>query len=158
LVIISTMATASAQNMKQAEVNGMIIKWYAFNGSVTFEVSAPTTGWVSLGFNSKNDIVGTNLVMGASIDSKCKVEEHYVKSIGVHKNAETFGSSAVITNYSCIEFQNKTILKFTIPDKASDRFHYNLFVKQKIWLICAYSMEDDFDHHSIMRQQIEVEI
>jgi DOMON domain len=146
----------SENKMKQIEVNKMIIKWESKSNELTFEVFAPTTGWVAIGFNSENNIVGTNLIMGASIDNNSMVEEQYVVAAGVHKPIALAGGEVAISDYRCIEDKKGTTLKFSISQKQLDKFHYSLTEGTKIWLVCAYSQEDDFNHHSIMRQHVEV--
>ncbi len=142
--------------MKQIDVNGMIIKWEIKSDEVAFEMFAPTDGWIAIGFNSTNNIVGTNLIMGNSKNDKSIVEDQYVASAGVHKQIELLGGKSAINNFLCSENKKGTTMKFRIPKKALDKFHYALKEGTKIWLICAYSEEDDFNHHSIMREHIEV--
>lgn len=142
--------------MKQIDVNGMTIKWETKSDEVVFEVFAPTDGWIAIGFNSTNNIVGTNLIMGALRNNKSIVEDQYVVSMGVHKQIELIGGKTAINNFLCSEDKKGTTMKFRISKKQLDKFHYPLKERTKIWLICAYSEEDDFNHHSIMREHVEV--
>lgn len=144
--------------MKEIKVDKMVIKWEANAEQVLFEVFAPTSGWVALGFNSTNNIVGTNLIMGASKSNQSIVEDHFVVSVGVHRQTELVGGKTAINNLNCIENSYGTTMKFSIPQVPLDRFHYNLSQGTKLWLICAYSQEDNFEHHSTIREHIEVSI
>jgi hypothetical protein len=145
-------------DLKQVSVNGMTIKWEVQSNDLVFEVFAPTDGWVAIGFNPKNNIVGTNLIMGASKPEETIVEDQYVIAAGVHKMTQALGGVTAIRNFSCIENNSGTILKFSIPTRQTDKFHYRLMEGTKIWLICAFSQENDFNHHSIMREHIEIVI
>jgi len=147
---------AFAQSMKRISVKGMEIKWSLMKDTVQFEVFAPTQGWVAVGFNSSNNIVGANLIMGASKNNKSIFEDQYVISTGVHKEFKLVGGKTAISNLICTENASGTTMKFNIPQKQLDKFHHPLASGKKIWLICAYSQQDDFDHHSIMRKHIEV--
>ncbi len=149
-------AEQTENKVKEIKVEKMVIKWETTADAVSFEVFAPTDGWVALGFNSANNIVGTNLIMGASKNSMSKVEDQYVVSVGVHKETKSIGSKSSISNFSCIENGSGTTMKFSISQKQLDKFHCSLLEETKIWFICAYSEQDDFEHHSIMRQHIEV--
>ena len=144
--------------MKHISVKGMEIKWSLVKDTLEFEVFAPTQGWVAIGFNTSNNIVGANLVMGASKNNKSIFEDQYVISTGVHKEIKLLGGTTAISNLICTENASGTTMKFNIPQKQLDKYHYSLASGTKIWLICAYSQQDDFDHHSIMREHIEVSI
>jgi hypothetical protein len=60
---ISQVKKETMNQGKQIEVNGMTVEWQHRNGAVIFTISAPTQGWVTLGFNDKDDIVHTNLIL-----------------------------------------------------------------------------------------------
>ena len=93
--------------------------------------------------------------MGASKNNQSILEDQYVVSAGVHKKIEALGGQTAIKNPICTENKKGTTMKFSILKKQLDKFHYSLTDRTNIWLICTYSQEDDFEHHSIMRQHVE---
>lgn len=143
---------------KQISVGNMNIKWNLKNDRVFFEVFAPTKGWVALGFNTENEIIGSNLVMGAYFRDKTIVEDQYVSSIGVHQKVEELRIQSTIDHTLCFENDVGTILKFSLPCQSSDQYHKSFIKGSHLWLICAYSVEDDFAHHSISREHIKISI
>ncbi|PRX57861.1 DOMON domain-containing protein [Flagellimonas meridianipacifica] len=143
---------------QQVKVNQMDISWKFEDNAITFTASAPDDGWIALGFNSKNDIVGSNLIMVNVVDGKVNTEDLFVLGVGNPKPVNQLGSQSQVMGASGKESSEKTWVSFSLPTKAFDKYHMDLKKGDTIWLICAYSMEDEFDHHSRMRKHVEVEL
>ncbi len=141
---------------QEIQVERMKVSWEHQGDMVTFTASAPDDGWVALGFNSKNDIVGSNLIMIGVKDTKITKEDFYVVSAGNPKPVGTLGSKSQIINPSGTDKNGITTITFSLPIKALDKHHFDLHKGKRLWLICAYSMEDEFDHHSRMRRHVEI--
>jgi hypothetical protein len=141
---------------KSVTVNGMQVQWHLQGGNVHVRLTAPTTGWVAVGFNTRDDIVGTNLIMAAVQQGQVRIEDQYVVRAGEHPLVTTLGGISAVSNASGTEQNGRTSVSFTIAQHNSDRFHYNLTEAASIYLICAYSAEKDFGHHSMMRQHVAV--
>lgn len=141
---------------KRIEVNGMTVDWEHRKGRVFFTLSAPTEGWLVLGFNDKDDISGTNLLFGRVQSGKVEVADHYTIAAGNHKPTEKVGGVAVFQDVSGEEKAGKTTVSFSMPVKAADAFHFDLTEGTARWFICAFSSEDDFYHHSRMREHRKV--
>ena len=113
------------------DVAGMHVAWRFVDDAIEFTATAPTTGWVAVGFNTKDDIVGANLVMGAVQHGILQIADKYVVDFGDPR-------------------------RFRLPITASDRYHLNLQPGTTLYLIAAYSMDDDFAHHSRMRKHVQI--
>ncbi|MEM8999704.1 MAG: DOMON domain-containing protein [Bacteroidota bacterium] len=137
-------------------IGGMKVAWQAEGDLFHFTATAPEDGWVALGFNTSDNIIKSNLYMINVSENGVNAVDLYVVGIGDPKPMEELGSKSQICNVKGTEKNGTTTVQFSIPQKAFDRYHYDLRKTQKIWLICAYSMEDDFGHHSLMRKHIEV--
>lgn len=154
--ILSLIVIPYQKSPKKIKVEKMEISWEFTEDHVEFTASAPEDGWIAIGFNSENNIVGSNLYMVNVTPTKVNAEDLFVVSVGNPKPVIALGSNSQITNYSGIETKEGTRVKFSLPRTAIDNYHFNLKEGQKIWLICAYSMEDEFDHHSRMRKHVHV--
>lgn len=75
-------------------------------------------------------------------------EEFYVMGMGNPKPITEIGSSVEHRVIAGNELEGKTMISFSMPVEKTDDKHYSLKKGDTIWLICAYSMEDEFDHHS----------
>lgn len=151
-----TSETEVTTSSKSVTIDGMQADWYFQEDHVVFEVLAPTEGWVVLGFNQRDDIIDANLIMGAVIDDKLVIEDQYVVGFGENPPVQEIGGQVAIFDYTGYEQQGHTTIKFSIPQQAIDQLHYDLGPQQEIYLILAYSQEDDFNHHSLIRRHVKV--
>lgn len=144
---------------KSVEIQGMQVQWqFQANGFVEFTVSTPSTGWVALGFNTEDDIVHTNLIMASVKSGVLRIEDQYVVQAGQHPNVASLGASPQVQDAQGLETNGRTTVRFRLPQQASSRYHYNLTEAAEVFFICAFSTDDDFRHHSAMRQHIRVRL
>lgn len=155
LLLTTSIAIMSLSSFGQSEnsfnKNGMSIKWYFEPHAICFEMSAPTTGWVAIGFNEHSGLQGAYLIMGNVKENVPSVVEYYTVSPGDYRPITSFGAKADIRNIEGFETSSKTTIKFSLPRKSSSSYQKDVKPGMKYSLIMAYSREDDFGHHSIMR-------
>lgn len=120
----------------------------------TIEISleAPTQGWLAVGFNQKNNILNSDLIMLRVKGGKVEGEDQFVTDFQKHPKDTSLGGSRDIKVISGVETTKGTSITLQIPAQSADTYDF-IHQKQKdFWLILAYSVDDDFDHHSIMRK------
>lgn len=142
--------------VQTVQVEQMSVNWRVVNDVIEFETSAPTLGWVALGFNATDDIENANLIMGAVVDGVARVEDRYVVAVGDHRQVEAIGGTNALMHASGEEQNGSTTIRFALPIKAVDDYHMHLQSGTEIYLIAAYSVDDDFAHHSRMRQHLRI--
>ncbi|WP_456459487.1 DOMON domain-containing protein [Reichenbachiella sp.] len=141
---------------KRIEQNGMAVTWFFTNQRVHFEVSAPTTGWVTVGFNETNSLNGAYLLMSRVYDSCPEVVEHTVLSHGVYRPIEEVLTS--VADVEGIENMIASRIQFSLPTSNYAKHAKMLEEGQQIYMTLAYSESDDFQHHSIMRTTVQVQL
>jgi len=149
---------SGAENWQSTEKNGMKFTWKMEGDYMECIVESPGKGWIAIGFNERNTIVGSNLIMGAAEKGHFKMSDRYVVKFGQHESVLTLGVNEALLNREVIENKEGTIMKFKIKRKNIDQYHLNLEKGKSIYVWLAYSMEDDFDHHSIMRTSIQINL
>jgi DOMON domain len=149
---------AQQKNMQTISQNGMTVTWYHQNERIYFGVSAPTEGWVAIGFNFSDDIKGTYLLMGNVINDKPNVVEHYTVSAGNYKPLTAFAVLSQVQHIEGAENKNNTVLNFSIPVKAKSKYQKDLSPGLKYVLHIAYSRKDNFQHHSMMRTTVNISL
>jgi hypothetical protein len=95
-------------------------------------------------------------LMGNVVNNVPNVVEHTTLSPGIYKPLGNLGVRQRVTNILGKEINGQTVLSFTIPLAQSSKYHKNLSNGNTFHLLLAYSQEDDFQHHSIMRTSILV--
>ncbi len=157
LIIANTMV-AQNNSWNTLEKNGMRFEWKIEGKHLRCKVEAPTTGWVAVGFNTQEMLKGTNLIMASVEQDFYRVDDRYIVAPGNHQSMETLGMNDQIFDRYGEEHSGKTFIHFAIPLKADDAYHLNLVIGQQYHLLMAYSLEDDFQHHSIMRTSTTIKL
>lgn len=137
-------------------IEGMQVEWEFQGDEITFKLHSPYQGWLALGFNQHNDIINTNLIKGTVDDHGPLLQEYFVRGYGDHQPVEVLGGQRAVQDYVGLEDGDGTSFQFTMKTQMNDGFHYDLSEGQKVWIICSYSMADDFGHHSIMQRRLEI--
>jgi hypothetical protein len=144
--------------MKHITKNNMTVKWEHKQENILFEMRAPTKGWVAIGFNNTKSLKGTYLLMGRVRKGKAEVVEHYVEQPGVYKPISNYGVINQTSDIEGIEEKNSTIIRFSLPIHTISKYKKQL-TKNSNWnLLIAYSLHDDFQHHSIMRTATNIKL
>ena len=87
-----------------------------------------------------------------------EVVEHFTSSAGNYQPIENYGVPSQEKNVLGSESRDSTILSFSISTEALSKYHKNLKENSSWSMIMAYSLEDDFQHHSIMRTSVQIKL
>jgi DOMON domain len=143
---------------KSRTVNGMTFQWSFSKDNLHCKVIAPTKGWVAIGFNTVDELSGTNLIMGAVEQDFVMIDDRFIVKPGSHKSITELGGSEALTQRAGSESNNNTTISFSIPLSVNDKFHHDLQEGKEYYVLMAFSQEDDFQHHSIMRTTIKIKL
>lgn len=143
---------------KKVERNGMVFEWMTEGASLRCKIRAPTQGWVAIGFNTHSGLTGTNLIMGAVEQEFYRIDDRYIVAPGNHKSMIQMGVDDQITLKNAKEWQGTTMIEFVIPLQSNDKYHLQLNKGNEYHLLMAFSAEDDFDHHSMMRTSTKIKL
>lgn len=137
--------------LKTIESGGMIMNWSVQEDHINIELLSPRQGWVAVGFNNSNALKGSMLLMARVRNGKAEVVEHYVIAAGNYQPAKVLGSSPIVTDISGSEDMTGTSISFKLPLDHSGPHHIALVEGRDYFVHLAYSLDDDFQHHSISR-------
>lgn len=135
-------------------VGELLLRYEVIEDSVFCFMTAPTRGWIMMGFNHKNSLSGADFKFFSVENGQAIYSDQ--KNIGGRKYLpdQKLNGSNNITLHSAIEKKNRTSISFSIPLKSNDPNDYQHDTKTTFWLILAYSAEDDFKHHSLFRKHL----
>jgi len=142
--------TCSAQN--PIHLGSMKMSYRLHQDTFIVSLEAPTKGWLAIGFNDVNNIIHSDLMMLKVQDGKVYAEDQYVKGPQNNPPDQTQGGTHDLFDLKGEEVGNRTIISFKRLLKNADTLDYQHTVGENFWLIMAYSISDDFNHHSIMRK------
>ncbi|MEM9397937.1 MAG: DOMON domain-containing protein [Pseudomonadota bacterium] len=158
LIILFTIAANASTSSVALEVADIQVDWKHRNGDIEFTIVAPTSGWVALGFNDVNSIVGAELIMANVKDGEAHAKHFYVVGPGNPKPVKSLGRESIVLDVEG-EIANGTIsMKLLLEDEIAGRAPLTLKSGENVFLIVAYSVSPDFDHHSRIREHISVKL
>lgn len=136
-------------------VDGMELSYSIRGDSVDITLSAPTSGWIGLGFNDQNSIVRSDLLLFHVVNGRTEAIDMHVVSAGNPKKDTSLGGQHSIRVKEGHEISGKTTVRFSIALRNGDWYDYQHKVADDFWLILAYSTHDEFAHHSSMRKHVK---
>lgn len=155
--LLQVVGSLLADNWNEPSRHGIIIKqqmqvsWRASEGKVHFGLTAPVAGWLAIGLNTSDQLKGTYLLMARVVKGQAEVVEHKVISPGVYRPFHELGADMAVSNIHGSEREGSTTVSFSLPEMNVSPLAFPMQEGQSYTLLMAYSVSDDFQHHSIMR-------
>ena len=131
LVIASGLAVAqprptvtdAGDGWNRAELGGgFVFEWTIDGEEIEGKVSAPTTGWVSIGFNPTNRMQGATYVIGYVRNNTVNMRHDWGHSPTGHQAVTTAGGTSRLITLGGSEQGGRTELHFRLPMDPGDRF------------------------------------
>lgn len=135
-------------------VGGMEMTYQVTDDSISISLMAPTSGWVGIGFNTEDNIEGSDLLLFHVKDDQIHGKDMFVKGFGDPREDSSLQGHTSFRILGGSEAAQKTQVQFRIPLNSQDPFDFKHTLSKSFWLILAYSNHDEFDHHSRMRRHI----
>lgn len=161
LLIISLcmfLANGPVRPLQKVEKNGMLVSWEEKGEYLEIEVSAPSQGWLAIGFNETEALAGTHLIMVAVKGEAVQLSDRFILKAGDHRALSELGIEEKLDLISGEENASGSRVSFRIPKHSQDDYHKNLLPASTFYMLMAYSREDDFRHHSMMRTSVKITI
>jgi len=132
----------------------MVFRYEIADDSIECFLSAPTTGWLMLGFNNLNstssaDFKFFHILSGVGYSS----DRINIGGRNYPEDTSLRGENNITLRFSR-ETKSQSMVSFSIPLTTNDSNDFQHNLNQPFWLILAYSSEDDFLHHSRMRKHL----
>lgn len=141
---------------KAVEAAGVMLNWEISGDTLCGWLTSPGKGWVAVGFNSKNELKGANLLMFAVSARGLEMEDRYIVAPGEHHADRELGGEMNITFAEAESHGKGDKVFFKIPLDSGDPYDHSLREGMMVWVILAWSREDDFGHHSAAREHVQI--
>lgn len=153
VLLSATLSTGFTQNT--IAVKGMEFKYEILEDKVKIVLAAPTKGWVGVGFNTQNSIVESDLYLFRVKDGRTEGLDMKVISFGNPQEDQVLGGTIDFSKLKGKEENGTTQITFQLPLNTRDQYDFDHQLNKPFWLILAYSTQDDFGHHSRVREHIK---
>jgi hypothetical protein len=113
---------------------------------------------LAVGFHHRNDIVGSDLLQFRVVNGRAEGEDQFVLGPGNHPPDSQIGGEDNLRLLSGTESAEQTCIRFKLPLQSGDERDFAHDPTQSGWLILAWSVSDDFGHHSRFRQHLRFQL
>ncbi len=135
-------------------VDQMHFSWSVAGDQLAVQVSAPTRGWVGVGFNPTDMMKGARIVIGYVKDGKPEISNDFGVGVTRHQPVEQLGGKASVTVVGGSETETTTTLEFRLPLKSTGTHGQSIDPAGETTLMLAYGPSDSF----LMQHQYEREV
>jgi hypothetical protein len=121
--------------------------------SLTLTLTAPTSGWIAVGFNHNESLIGSDLIMCRVQNGRGICSDQHIRGIQDHPEDITSGGHHNIRVLDAWENGIQTQIQLRIPLQSGDPLDFIHKPQTDFQLMLAWSVDDDFSHHSRLRKQ-----
>lgn len=140
-------AEVSADGVKQYTDKDMTVSWSVEGETAEFTMEAPTTGWVSIGFNPSRAMKDAQFIIGYVENGTVFVRDDYGTGLFKHDADTNIGGADDLSNVSGEETEGKTRISFSFPLVSGDEYDADLIEGESFKLLLAYG-PDGSDNYS----------
>lgn len=161
LVFVSSIALngTAAEYDHEIKAKKMDFAWKIDAENMHIKLSAPTTGWVGIGFNPTKMMEGANYILGYVKDGKVKLRDDYGDSQRNHKEDKRLGGTTDLTVVGGEEQGENTTLEFTIPLNSGDEYDTVIDPNGNTVVLLAYGgKRDSFRSKHKYRETININL
>ena len=141
------------------EVEKIVFQWQIDGKSIHIQLSAPTTGWVGIGFNPSDGMKDANIVLGYVKKGKVKVSDEFGTQRKQHKKDTRLGGAKNITDINGTEKNGVTTISFTMPLDSGDAKDQPLAIDKDTYVLLAHgSGRDSFNSRHKVNAELNVNL
>lgn len=129
------------------EASDISLEWLVEGDELHMTISAPTTGWVAVGFKPSRIMKDANFVIGYVSGGEVFIEDHFGSGTFAHKPDTELGGTRDVTLKSGSEENGTTSLSFSLPLSSGDEYDREITPGEEIKVLLAYggNGEDNFN-------------
>ncbi|MEM9795503.1 MAG: DOMON domain-containing protein [Pseudomonadota bacterium] len=147
---------ASAEaGQNRMDLDGTRLLLRHVDGRLEAEFTAPTDGWLAVGFNNATRLKDTRFVIGALQGGAFHAEERI--AIGPdHRTVQSLGLLPAVQDVRGKVAPGRSTMAFSLPHAFPDTRNPSLTSGTTTYLMRAWSRHRDFEHHSAWRRHISL--
>ena len=124
-------------------VGKMTFDWTIRGNVLAVKLSAPTRGWVGIGFNPEYRMKSANFIVGFVKAGKVTIVDEFGTMSVQHVGDHRLGGRDDVTIVGGVEDAGGTAIEFSIPLNSGDKFDGKLDVTGDTVVLLAYGPDQD---------------
>ncbi len=166
LLFLLIIFVSQAQNgINQSPINktsiiGMEILWQIEGENIKITIKAPTTGWVSIGFDPVFMMKDANIIIGYIKEGDLFIRDDFGNANTRHTPDTQLGGIDNVLNAEGVEENGTTTLIFSIPLDSGDKVDRALIKGEEYTIILAYGKDqsDSFTSYHKKRGKTTIKL
>ncbi len=138
--------------------SGITLQWKPESTQLYVKVIAPTTGWVSVGFDPTQGMKDANIIIGYVLNDTAYVRDHFGSGPTSHASDISAGGTDDVFETAGNETQGNTEISFKIPLDSGDSKDRPLIIGEFYNVILAYGHNDADNFDSYHKAKVVVNI
>ena len=154
--VLAPMAPSGAQqsSARHVAIDGVTFDWRHGDDRLYGTLTAPTSGWIAVGFNISRSLKGTRFVI--AVARQKPTAEMHVALVPEHPTIESLGGQSGLADVTGRSDDTQSTVRFSLPHVNAAPFALELSPGTPVYLMLAWSHETDFAHHSAWRRHFDV--
>ena len=150
----------NSDTLRTINESGITLQWKPESTQLYVKVIAPTTGWVSVGFDPTQGMKDANIIIGYVRNDTAFMRDDYGSGPATHESDIVAGGTDDITDIDGKETQDNTEISFMIPLDSGDSRDRPLTIGGFYNVILAYGQNgaDDFDSYHQVKAIVNIKI
>jgi len=133
----------AAEYQHSLTVDKMTFDWSVAGENLAIKLSAPTTGWVAIGFHPTDMMKDANIILGMVKDGKVEISDDFGTQPTQHTPDAKRDGQENVTVVGGTETGNTTTLEFSIPLNSGDANDGAIDPKADTVVMLAYGPDRD---------------
>ena len=130
---------------RSVQIEEVSVAWLEMEETYRFTVSAPTTGWVAVGFGGGPAMQDAAIVIGyEGDDGEAAVRDDHGTSPVTHEPDTELGGTDDVSEVRAEQKEGVTEISFVVPQEPADDLDPELSAGMTLRLIVAYGDDDGF--------------
>lgn len=155
VLAFSTVPLFSLDNSVESE--GITFQWIVHNTYLEVTVTAPTDGWVAVGFKPGTGMKDADIIIGyVEKNGTVVVDDHFGNGVIAHRADVDLGGEDSIITRDGTEENGTTELMFTIPLERSDEYDVRLEKGETLTVMLAYGNRDNLRAKHRVRTKVDI--
>jgi hypothetical protein len=127
----------------QVKAKKMSFSWKVTGDILAVKISAPTRGWVGIGFNPSKKMKDANFILGYVKKGEAKIIDEFGTATTKHSSDKKLGGTPDVTLAGGKEEGGVTTIEFTLPLNSTDTYDSSLDVNGETLVLLAYGPDRD---------------
>jgi len=159
LIFVLTQSIYSAEEgFREITDSEITFQWKIDGEKLIIVLSAPTEGWVAVGFNPSRVMKDADFKLAYVDGSTVHIEDHFGTGLFTHKIDSSLGGSDDFEVLEGKEEMGATTVRFSIPLNSGDEKDKILTEGDEVKVLMAYGDRDDLSRKHKRRTSVEIKL